>query len=226
LRLQTRPWVDIPRLLADRDWRRDVVSSVTNEEVRSFWADEYERYRPAFRAVVTAPLLNKVAAFLTDPTLKSILTGRHSSFDLRRIIDEGKVLVVNLAKGKLGEGPAALLGSLLVASLGLTAFARADVPQESRPDFYLYLDEFYTFATLSLANMLSELRKYRVSLVLAHQYLSQLESEVRDAVWGNTGTFVSFRVGALDAVMWHECLSPRLGQRIWCPCRITASTYG
>jgi hypothetical protein len=190
---------DIPRLLADREWRRGVVSHVTNEEVRSFWREEYERYSPAFRAVVTAPLLNKVGAFLTDPVLKSILTGARSTFDLRAIMDEGKVLVVNLAKGKLGEGPASLLGSLLVSSIGLSAFGRADVPQESRRDFYLYLDEFHTFATLSLANMLSELRKYRVALVLAHQYLSQLSPEVRDAVWGNAGTFIAFRVGALDA---------------------------
>lgn len=199
---------DIPRLLADREWRRGIVPRVSNEEVRSFWRDEYERYSPAFRAVVTAPLLNKVGAFLTDPTLKSILTGARSTLDLRRIMDEGKILVVNLAKGKLGEGPASLLGSLLVSSLGLAAFGRADVPQEERRDFYLYLDEFHTFATLSLANMLSELRKYRMGMVLAHQYLSQLEPEVRDAVWGNAGTFISFRVGALDAPLVARVFEP------------------
>jgi len=190
---------DIPHLLSDREWRRSVVSRLSNEEVRSFWSEEYERYSPAFRAVVAAPLQNKVGAFLTDQLLRSILSGELSSFDLRSVMDESKLLIVILSRGKIGEGPAALLVSLMVSSLGLSAFGRADIPQKNRRDFYLYLDEFHTFATLSLANMLSDMRKYRLGLVLAHQYLSQLEPEVRDAVWGNAGTFVSFRVGALDA---------------------------
>lgn len=202
---------DIPRLLADREWRRGVVGRVTNDEVRSFWRDEYERYSPAFRAVVTAPLLNKVGAFLTDPLLNSILTGPRSSFDLRKVMDEGKILIVNLSRGRIGEGPASLLGSLLVSSIGLVAFGRANMREEERRDFYLYLDEFHTFATLSLANMLSELRKYRLSLILAHQYLSQLSSEVRDAVWGNAGTFISFRVGALDAPLVAQVFEPTFG---------------
>ncbi len=123
-------------------------------------------------------------------------------------MDEGKILLVNLARGRIGEGPAALLGSLLVSSLSLAAFARADQPEEARRPFFLYLDEFHTFATLSLATMLSELRKYRVGLVLAHQYLSQLETEIRDAVFGNVGTLISFRVGALDAPVIARELSP------------------
>jgi hypothetical protein len=115
---------------------------------------------------------------------------------------------VNLAKGKIGEGPAALLGSLLVSHLSLAGLQRADSEQGSRRDFFLYLDEFQTFATLTLATMLSELRKYRVNLVLAHQYLSQLESEIRDAVFGNVGTFIAFRVGAFDAPLVARELSP------------------
>ena len=198
----------IPRLLSDRDWRRAVVKEIRNEEVRSFWQNEYERYSPAFRAVVTAPLQNKVGAFLADPSLKTILTGQRSSFNLRQVLDEGKILLVNLSRGQIGEGPAALLGSLLVSSLSLAAFARADQRGEERRPFFVYLDEFHTFATLSLATMLSELRKYRVGLVLAHQYLSQLEPEIRDAVFGNVGTFMSFRVGALDAPVIARELSP------------------
>jgi type IV secretory pathway TraG/TraD family ATPase VirD4 len=200
---------DIPRLLSEKDFRARIVQRVTNEMVRDFWEKEYTGYSPAFRAVVTAPLLNKVAAFLTDPILHAILTGERSSFDLRRVMDEGKILVVNLAKGKLGEGPASLLGSLLVSHLSLAALERADRPQEMRRDFYLYLDEFHTFSTLTLATMLSELRKYRLCLILAHQYLGQLEPEIRDAVFGNAGTFVSFRVGALDAPTVARELSPR-----------------
>jgi hypothetical protein len=202
-------FADIPRLLSEKNFRLSITRKVTNEMVRVFWEKEFAEYSPAFRAVVTAPLLNKIGAFLTDPLLHSILTGAHSSFDLRSVMDEGKILVVNLAKGKIGEGPAALLGSLLVSHLSLAAFARADRPQEMRRDFYLYLDEFHTFATLTLATMLSELRKYRLNLVLAHQYLSQLESEVRDAVFGNAGTFIAFRVGALDAPTVARELSPK-----------------
>lgn len=201
-------FADIPRLLSDRNFRASVTVTLSNEMVREFWTKEYAGYSPAFRAVVTAPLLNKVGAFLTDPLLHSILTGEQSSFDLRRIMDQGKILVVNLAKGQLGEGPAALLGSLLVSHLSLAAMERSDLPEERRRDFYLYLDEFQTFATLTLATMLSELRKYRLNLVLAHQYLSQLEPEVRDAVFGNAGTLIAFRVGALDAATVARELSP------------------
>jgi len=200
---------DVPRLLSEKDFRSAVVRRVTNGMVREFWEKEFAGYSPAFRAVVTAPLQNKLGAFLTDPLLHSILTGERSSFDLRQVLDDGKILVVNLAKGKLGEGPAALLGALLVSHLSLAALARADSPQEERRDFYLYLDEFHTFATLTLATMLSELRKYRLNLILAHQYFSQLEPEVRDAVFGNAGTFISFRGGALDAPTVARELAPK-----------------
>lgn len=198
----------IPRLLSDRTWRKEVIGHLTNDEVRAFWKDEYERYSPAFRAVVVAPLQNKLGAFLTDPLLARILKGQHSSFDLREIMDDGKILLVNLSKGKIGEGPAALLGSLLVSHLALRGLERADTDAQKRRDFFVYLDEFHTFATLSLTTMLSELRKYRVNLILAHQYLSQLETEIRDAVFGNTGTFIAFRVGALDAPIVARELSP------------------
>lgn len=194
-------FADVPRLLVDRDFRRAAVFRVKNSEVRAFWRDEFERYSPAFRAVVVAPLQNKIGGFLTDPVLKAILAAERSSFDIEHIMDSNKVLLVNLSRGRIGEGPAALLGSLLVSSLGLSAFKRANRPTERRRDFFIYIDEFHTFATLSLATMLSELRKYRVGLVLAHQYLSQLETEVRDAVFGNAGTFMAFRVGAQDALL-------------------------
>jgi type IV secretory pathway TraG/TraD family ATPase VirD4 len=200
---------DVPRLVSDKEYRISVARQVRNPVVRSFWEKEFAGYSPAFRAVVTAPLLNKVAAFLTDPRLNAILTAKESSFNLREVMDTGKVIIVNLAKGKLGEGPASLLGSLLVSHLSLAALERADQPLEERKDFYLYLDEFHVFATLSVATMLSELRKYRLNLILAHQYLSQLETEVRDAVFGNVGTFISFRVGALDAPTIARELAPK-----------------
>ena len=199
---------DIQRLLTEKEYRKSITRGLSNKMVRSFWEDEFAGYSPAFRAVVTAPLHNKVGAFLTDPLLHRILTGRRNSFDLRRIMDTGKILLVNLAKGRIGEGPASLLGSLLVSHLSLAAFGRSAVPQEERRDFFIYLDEFHTFATLSLATMLSELRKYHVGLILAHQYFSQLETEIRDAVLGNAGTLISFRVGSLDAPLLAREFSP------------------
>jgi len=199
---------DVPPLLTDRKFRERLVWHLENEEVRAFWKGEFKGYSPAFRAVVTAPVLNKVGAFLSDPMVRRILTGKKSSFNLREIMDQGKILLVSLPKGSIGEGPAALLGSLLVSSLSLAALSRADVPEEERRPFFIYLDEFHTFTTLSLATMLAELRKYRVGLVLAHQYLGQLEPAVRDAVLGNVGTLISFRVGAQDAPLIARELAP------------------
>lgn len=199
----------IPRLLTDWQFRKALVPRIANKEVRAFWSSEYNLYSPRFRSVVIAPIQNKVGAFLTDPLLRRIFTGKTNSFNLREVIDSGKIILVNLAKGRIGEGPAALLGSLLISSLSLAGLSRADSKESTRRDFFLYLDEFHMFATLTLATMLSELRKYRVSLTLANQYLSQLDQDIRDAVLGNAGTLISFRVGALDAPLIARHLSPR-----------------
>src|SRR5499425_2635739 len=172
---------DVLRLLDDLAFRREICSRVHNSQVRDFWLREYENYPIRLRAEAIAPIQNKVGAFLTDPLLNRILTQRKSAFDLRQVMDEGKILLVNLAKGKIGGDASALLGALLVTKIGLAGLSRADIPEESRRDFYLYLDEFQNFATLSLANMLSELRKYRTSIILSHQFQSQLELQVRDA---------------------------------------------
>ena len=190
---------DILRLMDDLSFRRTAASRVHNAQVRNFWLREYENYPARFRAEVIAPIQNKVGAFLADPVLNAIVTQPKSAFDLRRVMDEGRILLVNLAKGKIGGDTAALLGALLVSRIGLTALSRADMPENERRDFYLFLDEFQSFTTLSLANMLSELRKYRVNLILAHQYLSQLDLQVRDAILGNVGTIISFRLGVADA---------------------------
>jgi len=176
--------------------------------VRAFWLREYPGYPARFRAEAIAPLQNKVGAFLADPLLYRILTAPTSSFDLRQIMDEGKLLLVNLAKGKLGEDTAGLMGAMLVAQLGLAAFSRADASERSRRDFWVYLDEFQSFTTLSLATMLSELRKYRVGMVLAHQYLAQLDLPIRDAILGNVGTILAFRLGLADAEILAQELYP------------------
>lgn len=202
-------FADIPPLLTNRRFRQEVVARVSNEEVRAFWLTEYARYSPAFRAVVTAPFQNKIGALLTDPLLRSIFAAPKSTLDIPSIMNEGKVLLVNLAKGRIGEGPASLLGSLLVSAIAQAGLARADQPERERRDFWVYLDEFHTFGTLSLATMLSELRKYRVGLVVANQYLSQLSPQLRDAVIGNAGTLIAFRVGGADARFLASEFGPR-----------------
>src|SRR5438094_222102 len=192
---------DVLRMLDDHAFRREVSSRVYNTQVRDFWLREYENYPLRLRAEAIAPIQNKVGAFLTDPLFNRILTQKRSDFDLRRVMDEGKILLVNLAKGKIGTDASALLGALLVTKIGMVGLSRADVSEENRRDFYLYMDEFQNLATLSLANMLSELRKYRVNMILSHQYLSQLDPQVKDAILGNTGTIISFRLGLTDAEM-------------------------
>jgi len=190
---------DILRLLDDYRYRREAIARVENRHVRDFWLREYEAYPERYRVQVIAPIQNKVGAFLSNPILSRILTQPQSDFDMRSLMDKGKILLVNLAKGKIGEDATALMGALLVSSLGLTALSRAGTPADDRRPFFLYLDEFQTFATLSLANMLSELRKYGLGMVLAHQYLDQIDNEIRDAILGNVGTVITFRLGLSDA---------------------------
>jgi len=190
---------DILRLYADEKWRKSVVKVIRNETVRQFWKHEFEHYHLRQRADAVAPVQNKLGALLSDPTLYRILVAPETPLSFRTIMDEGRVLLVNLAKGRLGEDSSTLLGSLIVSTLGLAAFSRAEYPAESRRPFFIYIDEFQTFTTLMLANMMSELRKYGVGLTLAHQHMHQLEPEIHSAVLGNVGTLISFRVGAEDA---------------------------
>lgn len=201
---------DILRLIDDKSFRRKIAEQTGNEHVRTFWLREYEGYSYKFRAVIVAPIQNKVGAFLSDPILSQIVTQTKSAFDLRQVMDEGKILLVNLAKGKIGDDSAALLGAMIVTKIGLAGLSRADKPEADRRDFFMYLDEFHTFTTLSIATMLSELRKYRIGLILAHQYVSQLDPQVRDAVLGNTGTIITFRLGAEDAQLLEKEFSPEL----------------
>jgi hypothetical protein len=199
---------DVSRLLTDGHHREQVARDLRNADVRDFWLREYGRYSPAFRAVVAAPLQNKLGALLTDPLMHSIIGARKSSFDLRLAMDQGRIILVNLSRGQIGDGPAKMLGALLAARIGLAGLARARQTESDRRDFHVYLDEFQLFATESLASMLAELRKYRVSLVLANQYLGQLDRAVREAVLGNVGTLICFRVGADDAATLARELAP------------------
>lgn len=190
---------DVLRLFDDKAYRAQAAQRSPNAQLRRFWLKEYEGYPARLRAEAIAPIQNKVGAFVTDPLLARILTAPRSGFSIREVMDDGKVLLVNLAKGKIGETNAALLGALLLSGLQVAAHSRAEMVEADRRDFIVYLDEFPTFATNALGSMLSELRKYRVGLVLAHQFLSQLDPLLRDAVLGNVGTLVAFRVGLPDA---------------------------
>jgi type IV secretory pathway TraG/TraD family ATPase VirD4 len=190
---------DILRVLSDKNYRKAIAASLRNPTVKTFLESEFERFSFGYRADGTAPIQNKVGAFLADPVLNRILTSSKIELSMRRVMDEGKILLVNLAKGSLGEDSSSLLGGLLVTTLGLAAFSRADLPQAERRDFFIYIDEFQSFTTLALANMLAELRQYRVGLTVAHQYLHQLSPDIRHAVLGNAGTVISFRLGAEDA---------------------------
>ena len=204
---------DVLRLLNDQAFRREAIAQIKNAQVRDFWAKEYENYPARFRMEAIAPIQNKVGAFLANPVLNKILTQTKSAFYLRRVMDEGKILLVNLAKGKIGEDTSMLLGALLITRVGLAALSRADIPEEDRKDFHLYIDEFQNFTTLSLASMLSELRKYRVNMIFAHQYLSQLDPQVRDAILGNVGTLISFRLGVTDAEILEKEFYPEFSIR-------------
>jgi len=200
---------DVVRLFHEKEFRKEAAERVTNEQVNRFWTIEFEKFGRE-RASAITPIENKLGSLLVDPFVSRILTIPKSTFNPREAMDSGKVLLVNLAKGKIGEAPAMLFGGLLVTMLGLSGLARADTPQIARRDFFIYLDEFQTFTTLSLVNMLAELRKYGVGLVLANQFLDQIDAEVRSAILGNVGTLLVFRVGAMDATKLVKELLPDL----------------
>ena len=203
---------DINKLFRDDSFLQKCLTNVTNPEVRDFWMKEFANFSFKFRSEIVQPIQNKVGAFLSDPTLYRVLTQSERTFDIRKALDEGRIVLVNLAKGKLGGDNASLLGALLVSRIGLGALSRADQPEEARRDFYLYIDEFQNFTTLSMVNILSELRKYRLNMVIANQYLDQLEPEIKDAVLGNVGNIISFRVGLNDAKVLEKVFSPEFSQ--------------
>ncbi len=191
--------LDVPRLLADQKFRDKVIPHIEDIVVREFWTNEFANYTDRQRVEAIAPIQNKVGQFLSSTLIRNIVGQKHTAINLRQVMDEGKILLIKLSKGELGEDASALLGAMLITKIQLAAMSRADVAEETRRDFYLYVDEFQNFATESFATILSEARKYRLNLAIAHQYVAQMPEEVRDAVFGNIGTMISFRVGATDA---------------------------
>ena len=201
--------LNINPMLAVKEFRKRVVESVTDPVVKAFWTQEFAKYTERFAAEATPAIQNKVGQFTSNSLIRNIVGQPKSAFDFRKAMDEKKILIINLAKGRVGEDAARLLGAMIVTKLYLAAMSRVDQPdEEKRPDFFLYVDEFQNFATESFANILSEARKYRLSLILAHQYMAQLDETVRDAVIGNVGTMLAFRVGAEDAEFLEKEFSP------------------
>jgi len=206
----------IHRMLADGEYRRKVVENVKDPVVKSFWLNEFARYTQSYEIEATAAIQNKVGQFVTNSLIRNIVGQTKTKINMREIMDKRKILIANLSKGRLGEDNSKLLGALLITKLQLAAMSRVDIPEEKREDFFLYVDEFQNFATEAFVSILSEARKYRLSLVLAHQYLAQLDemtplgktTRVREAVFGNVGTIILFRVGAEDAEFLIEEFKP------------------
>jgi hypothetical protein len=189
----------VPRLLLDADFRKRVVATLPDAHLQAFWRKEFNAYTARFRNEAISPVLNKVGAFTSSRLMRAIIGQPENTFDCRQAMDTGKILLVNLAKGRIGEDASALLGALLVTKLWLAALSRQDMPEANRRDFYLTVDETHSIATENFADILSETRKYRLNLTLANQYLEQLDPPLRAAVLGNVGTLIVFRTGAEDA---------------------------
>lgn len=199
---------DILRLYNDKAFRSLVSRDIKNSIVKEFWKAEFENYPPRLRAEAIAPIQNKLGALLSDPTLFRMFVNPVVDIHFRALMDDGRGLLVNLSKGQLGEDATHVLGGLIVNTIGLAAFSRANRPASDRRPFFLFADEFQSFTTLSFVNMMAELRKYGVGLTLAHQHLDQLEPEIKHAVIANAGTLISFRVGAEDAPLLAAELQP------------------
>lgn len=202
----------IARMYVDKTYRKKIVDNIKDPVVKSFWVDEFANYQDKFRTEAVAPIQNKVGQFLSTSIIRNIVGQTKSSIDLRDIMDSRKIFLINLSKGRIGEDASALLGAMIITKLQLAAMSRVDIPEEERQDFYLYVDEFQNFATESFANILSEARKYRLNLIVAHQYIGQLVHDrntvVRDAIFGNVGTMITFRVGADDAEFLEKEFEP------------------
>ncbi len=204
--------IGVNRMLADEAYREKVVANITDPSVKSFWADEFAKYGPRYMQEAGAAIQNKIGQFISNPLVRNIIGQPKSTFDIRKMMDDKKILIINLSKGRVGEANANLLGSMLITKIYLAAMSRADLRDAElaeKANFYLYVDEFQNFANESFADILSEARKYKLNLTVAHQYIEQMTEEVRAAVFGNVGSMVVFRVGAYDAEVLEKEFSPQ-----------------
>ena len=201
----------VNRMLAEKDFRKDVIDHVTDISVKNFWVKEFANYTERMAAEAVPAIQNKIGQFTANALIRNMIGQANSSFDIRKLMDQRKILIINLSKGKIGESNANLLGGMLITKIYLAAMSRADIPErtlKTMPNFYLFVDEFQSFANESFADILSEARKYKLNLTIAHQYIEQMEEEVRAAVFGNVGTMIIFRVGAFDAEVLEKEFAP------------------
>jgi len=203
----------VNRMLSDKDYRLEIVKNIQDPIVKQFWIQEFAAYDAKFASEAVAPIQNKVGQFLSSSVMRNIVAQAKSSINIREMMDQQKIFIINLSKGRVGEDAMRLLGGMLITKIQIAAMERVDMPEKERIDFYLYVDEFQNFAVDSFASILSEARKYRLNLVMAHQYIAQLDNAnstaVRDAVFGNVGTIITFRVGSPDAIFMENEFMPR-----------------
>ncbi|MBP9748340.1 MAG: type IV secretion system DNA-binding domain-containing protein [Candidatus Pacebacteria bacterium] len=202
----------IPRMLVDKDYRQKIITNLKDPVIKAFWVHEYEAWQDKFRNEAIAPIQNKVGQFLSTSIIRNVVGQQKSTINIFDMMNEGKIFLVNVSKGRIGEDNSALLGGMIITKIQLAAMERVRIPEETRRDFYLYVDEFQNFVTDAFASILSEARKYRLNLTVAHQYTAQLISDkssaVRDAIFGNVGTIIVFRVGADDAAFLESEFEP------------------
>jgi len=204
--------LSVNRMLADKKYRDKVIDYIKDPSVKAYWVDEFNNYTERFAAEALPAIQNKIGQFTGNPLIRNIIGQPKSSFDVRKMMDEKKILLINLSKGLVGETNADLLGSMLITKIYLAAMSRAELPpaqMKLMPNFYFYVDEFQSFANSTFANILSEARKYHLNLIIAHQYVAQMEEKIRDAVFGNVGTTVTFRVGPFDAEVLEPVFEPQ-----------------
>ncbi len=202
----------VNRMLSDKTYRDQVLTHVKDPSVRSFWLDEFANYTERMAAEAVPAIQNKIGQFTANALIRNMIGQERSSFDIRALMDNRKIIIINLSKGRIGESNANLLGGMLITKIYLAAMSRADVGDrvlKTLPNFYLFVDEFQNFANESFADILSEARKYKLNLTVAHQYIEQMEEEVRAAVFGNVGTMIAFRVGAFDAEVLEKEFAPQ-----------------
>jgi type IV secretory pathway TraG/TraD family ATPase VirD4 len=192
---------DIMAMFLDKSFRQSVINDITDPQVKKFWTKEFPNMNYKTAADGVAPIANKLGAFLAHPHVRKALCTPEKPLRFRKLMDEGKTLVFNLAKGRLGADVANILGGMIVSTLALAAYSRQNIPENERKPYFLYIDEFHSFTTSAFADMLSELRKYKLGLILAHQHTSQIDNDVFEAIIGNVGTLMAFRIGATDAAI-------------------------
>ncbi len=202
----------VNKMLSDKDFRKKVVDNITDPSVKSFWVDEFAKYTERMAAEAVPAIQNKIGQFTGNALIRNMIGQPKSSFDMRKVMDEKKILIMNLSKGRVGEQNASLLGGMLITKIYLGAMSRADATAsalKAMPHFYFYVDEFQSFSSDSFADILSEARKYKLSLTIAHQYVEQMSEMVRAAVFGNVGTMIVYRVGSVDAEIFEKEFAPQ-----------------